>query len=438
MSRRRRVVIMGAAGRDFHNFNVLFREDPGYEVVAFTAAQIPGIANRVYPYPLSGELYPMGIPIHDESELPRLVREKAVDLVVLSYSDLSFEEVMRKASVALANGADFALLGPRSTCLRSRVPVVAVTAARTGAGKSTVTRHVARLLRSAGRRFVVVRHPMPYGDLKHPVQRFSSFRDLDTYGCTFEEREEYEPHVREGNVVYAGIDYAEVLKEAEREAEVIVWDGGNNDFPFFEPTLHVVVLDALRPGSEVSYYPGLVNLISADVVIINKVNVAPKENVELIMRNVRHYNPRALTTLAGAKISVEGEIDLLGRKVVVVEDAPSVTHGGMTHAAGFAVAVEKGALVVDPRPFAVGEIERVYKEFSHIGPVLPSMGYTPQQCRDLRETIIRCDPEAIVNSSPIDVTRLLGIERPQVNIRYELEVYGDDVLASVMKERGFL
>lgn len=429
---------MGAAGRDFHNFNVLFREDPGYEVVAFTAAQIPGIANRVYPYPLSGELYPMGIPIHDESELPRLVREKAVDLVVLSYSDLSFEEVMRKASVALANGADFALLGPRSTCLRSRVPVVAVTAARTGAGKSTVTRHVARLLRSAGRRFVVVRHPMPYGDLKHPVQRFSSFRDLDTYGCTFEEREEYEPHVREGNVVYAGIDYAEVLKEAEREAEVIVWDGGNNDFPFFEPTLHVVVLDALRPGSEVSYYPGMVNLLMADLVVINKANVAPRENVERIAENVRLHNPRAKVVVAGAERVVAGEAELFGRRVLVIEDAPTVTHGGMPHAAGYAVAVERGALVIDPRVCAVGEVKRVYEEYPHIGPVLPSLGYTPQQRLDLRETIVRCDPEVIVNSTPIDVARLLGVEKPQAFVRYELKVEGEDPIAAAMREKGIL
>lgn len=438
MSRRKKVVIMGAAGRDFHNFNVVFRDDPGYEVVAFTAAQIPGIANRVYPYPLSGALYPNGIPIYDESELPRLIREKGVDLVVLSYSDLSFDEVMAKASVALANGADFALLGPRSTSLRSRVPVIAVTAARTGAGKSTVTRHVARLLRSAGKRFVVVRHPMPYGDLRHPVQRFSGYEDLDRYGCTFEEREEFEPHVREGNVVYAGIDYAEVLREAEREAEVIIWDGGNNDFPFFEPTLHVVVLDALRPGSEVSYYPGMVNLLTADLAVINKANVAPKENVERVAENVRRHNPRARVMVAGAETVVTGETKLSGRRVLVIEDAPTVTHGGMPHAAGYAVAVGRGAFVIDPRDYAVGEVRRAYEEYPHIGPVLPSLGYTPQQRKDLRETIVRCDPEAIVNSTPIDIARLLGVGRPQAFVRYELKIEGEDMIAAAMREKGIL
>ncbi|MCS7094224.1 MAG: cyclic 2,3-diphosphoglycerate synthase [Thaumarchaeota archaeon] len=435
--RRKRVILMGAAGRDFHNFNVVFRNDPSYEVVAFTASQVPGIANRVYPYPLSGELYPNGIPVYDESDLPRLMKD-GVDLVVLSYSDLSHEEVMRKASFALASGADFALLGPRSTSLKSRVPVIAVTAVRTGAGKSTVTRYITRLLRSAGKRFVVVRHPMPYGDLRHPVQRFADYEDLERYRCTFEEREEYEPHLKEGNVVYAGVDYVEVLREVEKFAEVIVWDGGNNDFPFFEPTLHVVVLDALRPGNEVSYYPGMVNLIMADVVVINKANVAPRENVELIMRNVKRHNTKAAVTLARAETVIEGTATLSGKRALVIEDAPTVTHGGMSHAAGYAVAVEREAVVIDPRPFAVGEIKRVYEEFSHIGPVLPSMGYTSEQIRDLRETILRCDPEVIVNSTPIDLVRLLDVKRPQVSVRYELKIYGDDVLAAALKERRFV
>lgn len=436
--RRRRVIIMGAAGRDFHNFNVRYRSDPSYEVVAFTAAQIPGIANRVYPYPLSGELYPNGIPIHDESELPNLIERYEVEEVVLAYSDLSFQEVMEKASLVISRGADFVLLGPRSTCLRSNVPVVAVTAVRTGAGKSTVTRYVVRLLKRSGRRVVVVRHPMPYTDLRHPVQRFSSYGDLDRYNCTFEEREEYEPHIREGNVVYAGVDYAEVLKAAEQEADVIVWDGGNNDFPFFWPDVHIVVVDALRPGHERSYHPGMANLLMADVVVVNKVNAAQRESVDAVVRSVRELNPRARLLLAGAKVVLEDGERLRSKRVVVIEDAPTVTHGGMPHAAGYAAATEAGAVILDPRPFAVGKVAEVYRAYPHIGPVLPSLGYTDEQRRDLEETLRRIDCDLVVNASPTDLSRVLRTGKSFVNVGYELELLGPDAISDALKEKGLL
>ena len=435
---RRKVVIMGAAGRDFHNFNVRYRSDPRYEVVAFTAAQIPGIADRVYPYPLSGDLYPNGIPIVSESELPSLIERHSVDEVVLAYSDLSFQEVMEKASLVISKGADFVLLGPKSTCLKSKVPVVAVTAVRTGAGKSTVTRHVVRLLKGAGRKVVVVRHPMPYVDLRTPVQRFSSYEDLERYNCTFEEREEYEPHIREGNVVYAGVDYAEVLKRAEEEAEVIVWDGGNNDYPFFWPDVHIVVADALRPGHERSYHPGMANLLMADVVVVNKANAASKEQVEAVLRSVRELNPRARIALAGARVAVEGDEDLRGKRVVVIEDAPTVTHGGMPHAAGYAAATEAKAVIVDPRPYAVGTIAEIYRTYRHIGPVLPSLGYTEEQKRDLEETLRRIDCDLVVNASPTDLSRTLRTGKRFVHVRYELQLQGPDVIAEALREKGII
>jgi len=435
---RRKVVIMGAAGRDFHNFNVRYRSDPRYEVVAFTAAQIPGIADRVYPYPLSGDLYPNGIPIVSESELPSLIERHSVDEVVLAYSDLSFQEVMEKASLVISKGADFVLLGPKSTCLKSKVPVVAVTAVRTGAGKSTVTRHVVRLLKGAGRKVVVVRHPMPYVDLRTPVQRFSSYEDLERYNCTFEEREEYEPHIREGNVVYAGVDYAEVLKRAEEEAEVIVWDGGNNDYPFFWPDVHIVVADALRPGHERSYHPGMANLLMADVVVVNKANAASKEQVEAVLRSVRELNPRARVALAGARVAVEGDEDLRGKRVVVIEDAPTVTHGGMPHAAGYAAATEAKAVIVDPRPYAVGTIAEIYRTYRHIGPVLPSLGYTEEQKRDLEETLRRIDCDLVVNASPTDLSRTLRTGKRFVHVRYELQLQGPDVIAEALREKGIV
>ena len=435
---RRKVVIMGAAGRDFHNFNVRYRSDPRYEVVAFTAAQIPGIADRVYPYPLSGDLYPSGIPIVSESELPSLIERHSVDEVVLAYSDLSFQEVMEKASLVISKGADFVLLGPKSTCLKSKVPVVAVTAVRTGAGKSTVTRHVVRLLKGAGRKVVVVRHPMPYVDLRTPVQRFSSYEDLERYNCTFEEREEYEPHIREGNVVYAGVDYAEVLKKAEEEAEVIVWDGGNNDYPFFWPDVHIVVADALRPGHERSYHPGMANLLMADVVVVNKANAASKEQVEAVLRSVRELNPKARVALAGARVAVEGDEDLRSKRVVVIEDAPTVTHGGMPHAAGYAAATEAKAVIVDPRPYAVGTIAEIYRTYRHIGPVLPSLGYTEEQIRDLEMTLRRIDCDLVVNASPTDLSRILRTGKRFVHVRYELQLYGPDVIAEALREKGIV
>ncbi len=435
---RRRVVIMGAAGRDFHNFNVRYRNDSRYEVVAFTAAQIPGIADRFYPYPLSGDLYPNGIPILDESELPSLIERHGVDEVVLAYSDLSFQEVMERASLVISKGADFVLLGPQSTCLKSRVPVVAVTAVRTGAGKSTVTRHVVRLLKGAGKKVAVVRHPMPYADLRTPIQRFSRYEDLERYNCTFEEREEYEPHLREGNVVFAGVDYAEVLREAEREAEVIVWDGGNNDYPFFWPDLHIVVADALRPGHERSYHPGMANLLMADVVVVNKANAASGEAVESVLRSVRELNPRARIALAGARVAVEGVEGLRGKRVVVIEDAPTVTHGGMPHAAGYVAATEAGAVIVDPRPFAVGTVAEVYRTYRHIGPVLPSLGYTEEQRRDLEATLDGIECDLVVNASPTDLSRVLRTGKRFIQVRYELQLQGPDPIAEALRERGIV
>jgi predicted GTPase len=373
-----------------------------------------------------------------ESELPSLIERHSVDEVVLAYSDLSFQEVMEKASLVISKGADFVLLGPKSSCLKSKVPVVAVTAVRTGAGKSTVTRHVVRLLKGAGRKVVVARHPMPYVDLRTPVQRFSSYKDLERYNCTFEEREEYEPHIGERNVVYAGVDYTEVLKRAEEEAEVIVWDGGNNDYPFFWPDVHVVVADALRPGHERSYHPGMANLLMADVVVVNKANAASKEQVEAVLRSVRELNPKARVALAGARVAVEGDEDLRGKRVVVIEDAPTVTHGGMPHAAGYAAATEAKAVIVDPRPYAVGTIAEIYRTYRHIGPVLPSLGYTEEQKRDLEETLRRIDCDLVVNASPTDLSRILRTGKRFVHVRYELQLQGPDVIAEALREKGIV
>ncbi|MCD6105775.1 MAG: tetraacyldisaccharide 4'-kinase [Thermoplasmata archaeon] len=438
---RKRVIIMGAAGRDFHNFNVFFRNNPEYEVVAFTATQIPFIENRRYPPELAGDLYPEGIPIYPEEELPRLVREHNVDVVVFAYSDVSHEYVMNRASTALAAGADFWLLGPRSTMLKSSKPVISVGAVRTGAGKSPTSRRVASILKSRGLRVVVVRHPMPYGDLaKQAVQRFASMEDLDRYGVTIEEREEYEPHLAMGNVVYAGVDYERILREAEREADVILWDGGNNDFPFFESDLHIVVADPLRAGHERRYHPGEANLRMADVVIISKVDSAPMENVLRVLRSVRELNPRARIIRAAMPITVEDPGAIEGKKVVAVEDGPTLTHGEMSFGAAVVASRLHGGILVDPTPYFVGTLRDALRKYPQIKNYVPALGYSEEQIRDLRETLNSVPADLIVSATPVDLTRLMELNKPVVRVRYEIQEIGrptlEDVIEEFLREKG--
>ena len=435
----RRVLIMGAAGRDFHNFNVVYRDDPDALVVAFTATQIPFIEDRTYPAELAGPRYPRGNPLHDEEELTRLVRELEVDDVVFAYSDVSHEHVMHKASEALAAGANFVLLGPRATMLEAEVPVVAVCAVRTGAGKSQTTRAVAATLREAGRRVVAVRHPMPYGDLaSQRVQRFASFEDLDRHRVTIEEREEYEPHLAAGTVVYAGVDYAEILRAAQAECDVLLWDGGNNDLPFYRPDVHLVVADPLRAGHETRYHPGEANLRMADAVVINKVDSAAPEQVAALEETVRRVNPRATVLKAASRITVDDPGAIAGNRVLVVEDGPTLTHGEMKFGAGVVAARRHGAAeIVDPRPSAVGTIRDVYRRYD-VGPVLPAMGYSEQQLEEMEKTIDAADCDLVVVASPIDLRRVIDLSKPAVRVRYELEVLEGsptlrDVLAPVLR-----
>ena len=430
--KRLKIVIMGAAGRDFHNFNVRYRDDPGYEVVTFTAAQIPNIANRTYPAELAGHLYPKGIPIFPESQLPQLIREHKVDEVILAYSDLSHEEVMHKASISLANGCDFVLLGPKSTMLKSKVPVIAVCAVRTGSGKGTVARGVLSFIRD--KRVVVIRHPMPYGDLlEGEVERYSNFQDLDRYRCTIEEREEYEPYLAKGYTVYAGVDYARILREAEREADIIVWEGGNNDLPFIKPDLHIVVADPFRAGHEFGYYPGEANLRMADVVVINKVDTAPEEKVEIVRKNVELANPSAAIIEVQSPLTVDKPQLIEGRDVLVIEDGPTVTHGGLPTAAGFAAAKKFGARsIVDPRPFAVGSLRDTYAKYPHLGPVLPTMGYGEAQVKEIQETIRKTPCDALVMGSPIDLNRVMRIDKPVARVRYEMVEVGGNGLRKII------
>ncbi|GGG45433.1 GTPase [Caldovatus sediminis] len=419
--RRSRVVIMGAAGRDFHNFNVVYRDDPGSEVVAFTAAQIPGIAGRLYPSELAGPLYPTGIPILEEAELARLVREARVHQVVFAYSDVAHQEVMHRASTALAAGADFLLLGPERTMLRAPVPVIAVCAVRTGCGKSQTTRWLSARLRARGLRVGIVRHPMPYGDLaRQAVQRFARLADLDAAACTLEEREEYEPHIALGNTVYAGVDYARVLEVAAKEQDLLLWDGGNNDFPFFRPDLLVVLADALRPGQEASHYPGEAVLRMADVVVVAKANAAPEADVRRVAEAVRAINPAAAVLRGASVVRLEDPEAVRGRRVLVVEDGPTLTHGGMPHGAGYAAARAAGAAeIVDPRASAAPEIAAVFEAYPHLGPVLPAMGYDAAQLRGLAATIARSAAEVVVSGTPAELGRVLGPDRRIVRARYE-------------------
>ncbi|MDH5437858.1 MAG: cyclic 2,3-diphosphoglycerate synthase [Candidatus Bathyarchaeota archaeon] len=433
---RIKVVIMGAAGRDFHNFNVCFRDNKKYEVVSFTATQIPGIEKRVYPPELAGPNYPDGIPIYPEENLPELIREHNVDQVVFAYSDVSHEYVMHRASIVLASGADFRLMSPSSTMLRAKVPVVSVCAVRTGSGKSQTSRRVCQILRKMGYKVVVVRHPMPYGDLRKQVcQRFASMDDLDKYKCTIEEREDYEPHIANGFVVYAGVDYERILREAEKEADVIVWDGGNNDVSFYVSDLYIVVADPHRPGHELTYHPGETNLRMADVVVINKVDTADPEGIEIVRKNVKTVNPDATIVKTASPVTVDNPELVRGKKVLVVEDGPTLTHGGMAYGAGTIIAKKLGASVVDPRPYAVGSIVDVFEKYSHIRGLLPAVGYGKEQIRELEETINATPCDVVVIGTPIDLRQALRLDKPAVRVRYELQDVGKPDLEDVLSSR---
>ncbi|MBX9696433.1 MAG: cyclic 2,3-diphosphoglycerate synthase [Cyanobacteria bacterium] len=436
MDRKRKVIIMGAAGRDFHDFNVFWKQQPNYHVVAFTAAQIPDIEGRMYPPELSGADYPDGILIESESRITELIKEHEVDEVALAYSDLNHVEVMHKSAMVNAAGADFRLMGWRQTMLSSKKPVIAVCAVRTGCGKSQTTRKVCEYLKELGKTVAVVRHPMPYGDLtKQICQRFSSISDLDLHECTIEEREEYEPHIEAGNLVFAGIDYAEILRQAESEADVVLWDGGNNDIPFFKPLLHIVVTDPLRPGHELAYYPGETNVRMADLVIINKVDTAPIESVELVEANVRSVNKHTKVLLAESPISLSGSESVKGRRVLVLEDGPTVTHGEMAFGAGHVVArrMEAGE-IVDPRPYAVGSIRETFDTYKHLTAILPAMGYGEAQMDDLERTINATPCDLVLIGTPIDLSRLLKINKPTVRVTYELKERDSQVLKSMVAE----
>jgi predicted GTPase len=428
---------MGAAGRDFHNFNVVFREQEQYVVVAFTATQIPGIGGRRYPPELSGRLYPKGIPIYDEQDLTQLIKELQVEEVVFAYSDVPHEYVMHKASQVLAAGASFRLLGPRETMLKSGKPVVAICAVRTGSGKSQTTRHVAGILQSMGLKVVAIRHPMPYGDLaKQAVQRFAEYADLDKHECTIEEREEYEPHLDRGVIVYAGVDYGRILRQAEQEADVILWDGGNNDFSFYTPDLLITVADPHRPGHELTYHPGETNVRMADVVVINKVDTADYANVLRVRDDVRQVNPQAIIVEAASPIFVDHPERIRGKRVLVIEDGPTLTHGGMAYGAGVVAAQRFGAAeIIDPRPFAVGSITATYAKYPGTGKILPAMGYGAEQMAELAQTITRSDADLVLSATPIDLRRVMQVQKPMERVRYELQVVGVPTLADILKDK---
>jgi predicted GTPase len=438
---RTKVLIAGAAGRDFHNFNVVYRDREEYEVVAFTATQIPDIAGRVYPPLLAGELYPEGIPIHPEAQLSDLIRGREIDEVVFAYSDVTHEHVMHVASKALSAGAGFRLLSPHDTALTSSKPVVAICAVRTGSGKSQTTRRVAQLLREDGKRVAVLRHPMPYGDLtKQVVQRFASYEDLNAADPTIEEREEYEPHLAEGNLVFAGIDYAAILAAAEQEADVIVWDGGNNDTPFIRPNLHLVVVDPHRPGHELRYHPGETNLWMAHVCVVNKVDSADQSGIDAVLKSIHTVNPDAQVVLANSPIHVEENgTKIAGKRVLAIEDGPTLTHGEMTFGAAVLAAQEHGAAeLVDPKPHAVGSIAATFAEYPHVSGLLPAMGYGRKQMEDLAETIKRSDPELVLVGTPIDLRRLIDFGVPALRVTYRLEEVGEPTLADVLGEYGLI
>lgn len=432
-----KTIIMGAAGRDFHNFNVFFRNNPDYEVVAFTATQIPDIEGRLYPPELAGPLYPKGIPIYAEEELADLIRKFGVQQVVFAYSDVSHEYVMHKASLVMAAGADFRLMGPTSTQLKSSKPVVSVCAVRTGSGKSQTSRRVALILREMGYRVAAIRHPMPYGNLvRQEVQRFADFDDLDEHECTIEEREEYEPHLANGVIVYAGVDYEKILRQAEQEVDIILWDGGNNDFPFYVSDFHIVVADPHRPGHESTYHPGEVNARMADVFIINKVDTAQPDAVIAVREALYRLNPKAIQIEAASPLFVEDPQAIRGKRVLVIEDGPTLTHGEMAYGAGYVAARRFGAAeIVDPRPYAVRSIAATYQKYPKTGPILPAMGYGAQQIKDLEETINRADADLVLIGTPIDLTRLIHINKPTQRVRYELQEIGQPTLADLLRQK---
>jgi predicted GTPase len=428
-------VILGAAGRDFHNFNVAYRDAPDVEVVAFTAAQIPGIADRRYPPTLAGPLYPDGIPIVDEGEFETLCRRERIDQVVFAYSDLPHEEVMHLASRVLAAGADFVLLGPRRTMLRAPVPVIAVSAVRTGCGKSQTARFLSQLLRKAGLRVAVIRHPMPYGDLeRQAAQRFETRADLDAADCTVEEREEYEPHLAIGNVVYAGVDYGRIVSRAGEESDLVLWDGGNNDFPFVEPDLHVVLVDPLRPGHETTHHPGETALRMADVVVVAKVDSASDADVQRVIENVKRVRPDAPVVRGRSPVRLEDEERVRGKRALVIDDGPTLTHGGMPYGAGYIAATRAGVeAIVDPRPFATGEIAAVYRRYPHLGPVLPAVGYGDAQLEELARTINAAEVDVVIAATPIDLASLIRIDKPVVRVRYEFAEEGEPTLSGIVE-----
>ena len=439
-SKRRKILIMGAAGRDFHNFNTYYRNNEEYEVVAFTATQIPDIVDRKYPSELSGKLYPEGIPIYDESELPELIEKLDVDEVVFSYSDVSHEYVMHKASLVNALGAAFSLLGTKGTMIESIKPLISVCAVRTGSGKSQTSRKIVKLLHDAGKKIVAIRHPMPYGDLvKQAVQRFATYSDLDKYDTTIEEREEYEPYIDKGLVIYSGVDYEAILREAEKEADVILWDGGNNDFSFYKPDLQIVVADPHRVGHELRYHPGETTLNLADVVLVNKIATTDYKNVVQLEENIRKVNPNATIIEAASPIFIDKPELVKGKRVLVIEDGPTLTHGEMKYGAGVVAARRSGAKeLVDPRPYLVGSMKETFEHYPEIGTLLPAMGYFEQQLEDLEATINNTDCDIVVSATPIDITRLVKVNKPIVRVRYELEEIGYPKLVDVLKERGFL
>ncbi|MBN1504837.1 MAG: GTPase [Candidatus Eisenbacteria bacterium] len=432
--KRRRIVILGAGGRDFHNFNVCFRDNNEYEVVCFTATQIPHIENRTYPAEIAGKLYPRGIPILPEQELPRILRSGDLDEVVFAYSDVSHEHVMHVASAVLAAGCDFRIIGPGATMIKGKVPIVAILAVRTGAGKSPATRKVTKLLRDSGKKVVIIRHPMPYGDLKkQTVQRFEKMEDLVLHDCTVEEREEYEPHLENGMILFAGVDYEQILRAAEKEADVVVWDGGNNDMPFYAPDLSIVVADALRPDHGIKYHPGETNVRAADVVIVNKEDTATPESVKAVKDTVKLLNPNAEVIDAASPISVDKPELIKDKRVLVIEDGPTLTHGGMTFGAGVVAARKYGAKeLIDPRPFAVGEIKESYVKYPAVGHLLPALGYGAKQVSELEATIRACDPEVVLIATPADLRRIIKVDKPVVRIRYELEELGPPKLERIL------
>ncbi|MFH1144473.1 MAG: cyclic 2,3-diphosphoglycerate synthase [Candidatus Eisenbacteria bacterium] len=437
-ARRRRIVIMGAGGRDFHNFNTVYREDPSVEVVAFTAAQIPGIDKRSYPPSLAGKLYPQGIPIAPEGKLPELIAEHNVEEVVLAYSDLSNDAVMARVAWVQSLGPHFTLLGTAATQVRSSKPVIAVQAVRTGSGKSQTSRRVSQILHALGKKAVAVRHPMPYGDLaRQGVQRFATLKDLVDHQCTIEEMEEYEPHIVSGTICYAGVDYEAILREAEKEADVVIWDGGNNDFSFYKPDLAITILDPHRPCHELLYYPGRTCFLTADILVINKIDTAEPRSVDLVRENIRRYNPGAVVVEAASPLSVDHPEAIRGKRVLVVEDGPTLTHGGMAYGAGTLAARKFGAAeIIDPRPFLVGQLKSTFETYPEIGTLLPAMGYGEQQVRDLEQTIAQVPCDSVVIGTPIDLRRIVKIRQPACRVGYELQEIGCPTLAELIK--GFV